>query len=98
MTAGSVTGWGGAITIAVLDLLDDHQVPVMMVLLSLALFSSCALAMRCYQRPLAESFELGYECGRRDAIREATKASYAMDVTPIKRVRNQRPVRDRTLV
>ena len=98
ITVGSTIGWAGAITVGVADLLDDRQLPAMMVLLSLAIFCSGALVTRCQQRPVAQAYELGYNAGRRDAIRDATKASYAMDVTPIKRVRNPRPVRDRTLV
>lgn len=83
LTVGSAVGWIGGAAVGVLGL-GLHTLPAMMFLLSLAIFCSGALAMRCYQRPLEDAYDLGYSRGRRDAIREATRATYAMDVTPIR--------------
>lgn len=84
---GSVIGWTGSLTLVVLDtpLPDERQLLLTMVLLSIGLFSSASLVFRRRSAPLGAAFELGYNAGRRDAIREATRHA---SVSPIRRVPN----------
>lgn len=66
------------------DRMDGEDARTLMLIgLSVALICSACIALQRHQRPLAAAFELGYELGRRDAIREATRRS---NVSPIRRV------------
>jgi hypothetical protein len=85
---GAVGGWGVAVAVAVLEMFGkvDHDrmgAPMLLLSLSAALICSACLALRRHQRPLGAAYELGYDQGRRDAIRDATKRS---NVSPIRRV------------
>lgn len=86
---GAVGGWTGALTVATLALIGrvQHETaqPLMLLMLSVALLASACLALSSHQRPLGAAFELGYDMGRRDAIREATQRS--SNVSPIRRVK-----------
>lgn len=83
---GAVGGWASALAAGVLAL--GGKVPFeaaqtfMLVTLSVAILASACLALRSHQRPLGAAFELGYDMGRRDAIRERTKRT---NVAPIRR-------------
>lgn len=80
--AGAVLGWGTAVVVALTGVLSfERENAVMMVALSVATVCSACLALQRHQRPLGSAFELGYEEGRRDAIRELTRRS---NVTPIR--------------
>lgn len=83
---GAIGGWGVALAVATLALTGEvpHEVaqPLMLLVLSVALLASACLALRSHQRPLGAAFELGYDMGRRDAIREGTKRG---NVSPLRR-------------
>lgn len=85
-TVGAVSGWAGALSMAYLALCNrmdemDAQT-LMLVSLSVALICSACLVLQRHQRPLGAAFELGYECGRRDAIREGTQRSNVRRLRP----------------
>jgi hypothetical protein len=84
---GSAVGWTGAIASVVVDtpLPDERQLMLTMILLAVGAFSSAVIMNRRKQAPLGAAFELGYNEGRRDAIRDA---SLRTRVTPIRRVPN----------
>lgn len=83
MTAGCVLGWTTAVGVALWGALPfERQNAVMLLALSVALLTSSCLALRRHQRPLGSAFELGYDEGRRDAIRELTRRS---NVSPLRR-------------
>jgi hypothetical protein len=48
---------------------------------AIAVVSTAYVMMHCYQRPLGDAYEIGYEMGRRDAILEANRR----DVSPMRR-------------
>jgi hypothetical protein len=83
---GAVGGWGTALAMVALSLtnhMDDMTAQtIMLVALSVGLLASACLALRSHQRPLGAAFELGYDMGRRDAIREGTRRT---NVAPIRR-------------
>lgn len=87
-TGGAIGGWSGALAmvgLSLLDLMEDMTAQtLMLVLLSVALICSACLVLQRHQRPLGAAFELGYDMGRRDAIREATARS---NVSPIRRAK-----------
>jgi len=81
--AGAVLGWGTAIGVAVSGAFPfEKQNAIMLLSLSVALLSSACMALQRHQRPLGSAFELGYDEGRRDAIRELTRRS---NVSPLRR-------------
>lgn len=85
MMAGCVLGWATAVGVAVSGALPfERQNAVMLLSLAVALICTACLAMGRHQRPLGSAFELGYDEGRRDAIRELTRRS---NVAPIRRVK-----------
>ena len=96
-TGGAVAGWAGALTLAALSLthrMDGEDARTLMLIgLSVALICSACLALQRHQRPLGAAFEMGYECGRRDAIREGTKRSNVTELRP-----RARDSRDRDIV
>jgi hypothetical protein len=55
---------------------------LMLVALSVALICSACLVLQRHQRPLGAAFQLGYDLGRRDAIREATQRSNVTRLRP----------------
>lgn len=73
--------WAAAGTQAMPGLPYWMSAPGMMFALAVAVSATAYLAMHCYQRPLGEAYELGYERGRRDAMRAANRSSLA----PIRR-------------
>jgi hypothetical protein len=58
--------------------LTDHMFALAM---ALAVVSTAYVMMHCYQRPLGDAYEIGYEMGRRDAILRANERA----VSPIRR-------------
>src|SRR5690349_20215205 len=85
MMSGAVLGWGTAVGVAVTGSLPfEKQNAVMLLSLSVAILSSACMALQKHQRPLGSAFELGYDEGRRDAIRELSRRS---NVAPIRRVK-----------
>lgn len=79
---GAVLGWIGAVVVGFGGFLPHEQSePFMLLGLSVALLSSACLVLQRHQRPLGAAFELGYDMGRRDAMRDANKSN----VTPIRR-------------
>ena len=83
-TVGAVSGW----TLAVLTWLApsvpyEDTVPAMLLCLSVALLCSACLVLQRHQRPLGAAFEMGYDQGRKDAIRDATVR--AGNVSPMRR-------------
>jgi hypothetical protein len=84
---GSVVGWTGSVVLIAVDtpLPDERQLMLTMLLLALGAFSSAVILNRRRSEPLGFAFELGYNAGRRDAIREATART---SVSPIRRVPN----------
>lgn len=82
---GTAGGYGGAMVVGLSGRVEHEKtVPIMLLLLTIALFCAGALVVKHHQRPLRLVFELGYESRRRDEIREATER--AKVVTPIRRV------------
>lgn len=83
-----MAGWASALVLAgmgITDRLHDETAnQLMLVSLSLALICSACMALWKHQRPLGAAYEMGYEAGRRDAIREASGRRRA-NVTPIRR-------------
>ena len=74
MWAGASVGWGGAVlNIAFTPFSLERGLLVSMTLLSLAIVCTAKLIVSHHQRPMAAAFNLGYEQGRRDSIREATR-------------------------
>ena len=55
--------------------------PGLVFVLSVAISATSYVALTCHQRPIAQAYELGYEMGRRDAIRDANRR----DLSPIRR-------------
>lgn len=86
--AGAAFGWLAAGMLALDDgvVQSRHVVPFMLISLSVALFTSAALVFARQQAPLGVMFEIGYNAGRKDAIREASTRSGS--VSPIRRVPN----------
>jgi len=81
--AGCVLGWTTALGVALSGALPfEQQNAVMLLALSVALLSSACMALEKHQRPLGAAFELGYDEGRRDAIRELTKRSNVSQIRP----------------
>ena len=82
--AGTVIGWG---TAGALILLEQHPQYVLLqaFALSVGIVSVAWLMLACRNRPLGAAFELGYDQGRRDAMRDTNRAG---------RVVVQMPVRD----
>ncbi len=87
--AGAVIGWGSALGFACLGVagwVDDETVSELMLLgVSVALICSAALVLRRHERPLGAAFEMGYDMGRKDAIREASGRPAWGNVSPIRR-------------
>ena len=84
--AGSVVGWVGAVANAATDILPPaSSSEATMVLLSVAITCTASCMLQRFHRPLGAAYDLGYETGRRDAIRDATQRS---SVSPIRRVPN----------
>lgn len=82
---GAVLGWATALAVALTGALSfERENAVMMVALAVGMVCSACLALQRHQRPLGAAFELGYDEGRRDAIRELTRRS---NVSPIRRVK-----------
>lgn len=85
--AGCVLGWTMAVVVAASGVLPfEQQNAVMLLALSVAILSSACMALERHQRPLGSAFELGYDEGRRDAIRELTRRS---NVSPLRRPKKQ---------
>jgi hypothetical protein len=84
---GSAVGWTGALALIAVDtpLPDERQLMLTMLMLAMGAFSSAVIMNRRKQAPLGAAFELGYNEGRRDAIRDATART---SVAPIRRVPN----------
>lgn len=99
-TGGAIFGWVGAIANEVV--VEGHfgicSLEVTMICLSLAIVATLAIVVNCYTRPLGQAFDLGYEAGRRDAIKEATKRTgvrqlkpFPLDLEPIRGRRDREP-------
>jgi putative exporter of polyketide antibiotics len=83
--AGAVVGVGTALWIAIfLPFAHDREMPVMLLCLSLAIVCGIKLMLNSYRRPLGQAFDLGYETGRKDAIREANRRG----VSPVRKAPN----------
>ena len=78
-TAG--ISWGAAASQAMPGLPYWMSQPGMVFILSVAISSTFYVSLRCHQRPIAQAYELGFEMGRRDAIRDANRRS----LSPIRR-------------
>lgn len=80
---GAVAGWIVATALAFfpLDLGEESRMALTMISLSVALFCCGHVALRRHQRPVAAAYQMGYEMGRRDALRGANLAT----VTPLRR-------------
>lgn len=86
MIGGALAGWVAAAVLTVVDVIDqDRAVMAQSLALSVALICSACLALQRHQRPLGTAFEMGYDRGRRDAIREASART---KVTPIRTARS----------
>lgn len=71
--------WGAAFA----DLLPGVPMTskVFTLALALAIVASAYVMINCYQRPLGDAYEIGYEMGRRDAILTANRRA----LSPIRR-------------
>lgn len=73
-SAGACIGWGVSIWIAVFNPIShERSIPIMLLSLTTAMICCGYLALTRHQRPLGAAYQLGYETGRRDAIRDATR-------------------------
>jgi hypothetical protein len=80
-------------TLALTNRWDDMDAQtLMLVALSVALICSACLVLQRHQRPLGAAFELGYDLGRRDAIREGTKRSNVTELRPRARDSHDRSI------
>ena len=87
--AGTIIGWGAAAT---LIFLEQHPrlILAQAFFLAVGIVSSVWMLMACRNRPLGAAFELGYEMGRRDSIREANRSSKVVVSLPSRVERRQR--------
>jgi len=75
--AGTVLGWGSAA--ALIFVVDTEANPRAVLAQAFALgvgiVSVVWMLLACRNRPLGAAFELGYDMGRREAIRDANRSS-----------------------
>lgn len=65
--------WGAAGSHALPGLPYWMSPPGMVFVLSVAICATMYAALKCHQRPIAVAFDLGYEMGRREAIRDMNR-------------------------
>jgi hypothetical protein len=68
--AGTVIGWGSAAGLIFIDTITQAHVLAQALMLGVGIVSTAWLMLCCRNRPMSAAFELGYEMGRRDALRE----------------------------
>ena len=83
--AGAAVGWGTAIADVILASWGQRGELICMTALSVGIVCTAKLLLMQHQRPMAMAYDIGYEMGRRDAIRDATRRT---NVSPIRRVPN----------
>jgi hypothetical protein len=85
--AGTVIGWGSAAGLIFIDSIAQAHVLAQAFMLSVGIVSVFWLFLTCRRRPMSAAFELGYEMGRRDALRERNRPRR---VTPLGEYLEQR--------
>lgn len=81
MWSGATIGWGTAVYDVALMPWGARSEVICMTALSLAIVCTAKLLLSHHQRPMAVAYQLGYDIGRRDAIKDATRRT---NVTPLR--------------
>ena len=81
--AGTIIGWGAA---AALIFVEQHPrfILAQAFFLSVGIVSTVWMLLACRNRPLGAAFELGYEAGRRDALRDANRSTRVVVQMPLR--------------